>query len=73
MTYFDKYGPVLDYMAALDARPYLIAHTGDERPIGKYRTGDVLLFSSTLAQRSAFGDLVQREYAKIIEAKAKRK
>lgn len=68
-----KYGPIVDYMQALDARPYLIAHTGKELSLGKYRTGDVLLFSNTMAQREAFSGLVQREYAKIIEAKAKRK
>lgn len=73
MTYSMKYGPIVDYMQALDARPYLIAHTGRELPLGKYRTGDVLLFSNTMAQREAFGGLVQREYAKTIEAKAKRK
>jgi hypothetical protein len=73
LTYATKYGPVLNYMKAIDVRPYLIGHTGKELPIGKYRTGDVLLFVNTAAERDAFSGLVQREYAKIIEAKSKRK
>lgn len=38
-----------------------------------YPAGAVVMLTTVLAQREVFGERVQREYAKIVEAKAKRK
>lgn len=73
MTYASRYGPVLNYMDAIDALPYLRGHSGKDMAIGKYRTGDVLLFVNTMRQKAAFHGLVQRTHAKAVEAKMKRK
>lgn len=56
-------------MDAIDVKPYLVGMTGKDIPIGKYAAGDVMLFSMVKQQQDVFSGRVQREYAKIIEAK----
>lgn len=57
----------------MDALPYLRGIYGERKTVMDYPAGAVVMLMTALSQRDIFEGRVHREYAKIVEAKAKRK